>query len=63
MRNLEKFLRGRFAAALVAVLVGFAISAIVLAAAGFAVTDTVESSITGKRAGNVEYLVRAVFQG
>ena len=34
-----------------------------LAAAGFAVTDTVESSITGKRAGNVEYLVRAVFQG
>ncbi len=35
MRNLEKFLRGRFAAALVAVLVGFAISAIVLAAAGF----------------------------
>jgi simple sugar transport system permease protein len=33
--KLEKFLRGRFAAALVAVLVGFAISAIVLAAAGY----------------------------
>ena len=28
---------------------------------GFSVTDTVESSITGKRSGNVEYLVRAVF--
>ncbi|MBO4365982.1 MAG: TlyA family RNA methyltransferase [Eggerthellaceae bacterium] len=28
---------------------------------GFSVTDIVESSITGKRAGNVEYLVRAVF--
>lgn len=34
-----------------------------LRAAGFSVTDTVESSITGKRAGNVEYLVRAVFGG
>ena len=35
MSKLEKFLRGRFAAALVAVLVGFAISAVVLAAAGY----------------------------
>ncbi|MBP3893761.1 MAG: ABC transporter permease [Atopobiaceae bacterium] len=35
MRNFEKFLRSRFAAALIAVLVGFAISAIVLAAAGY----------------------------
>ena len=35
MSKLEKFLRGRFAAAVVAVLVGFAISAIVLAAAGY----------------------------
>ena len=31
--------------------------------AGFSVTDTVESSITGKRSGNIEYLVRAVFFG
>lgn len=31
--------------------------------AGFDVTDTVESSIVGKRSGNIEYLVRAVFQG
>ena len=30
--------------------------------AGFRVSDVVESSITGKRAGNVEYLVRAVFE-
>lgn len=35
MSKLEKFLRSRFAAALMAVLVGFVISAIVLAAAGF----------------------------
>lgn len=34
-----------------------------LRAAGFSVTDTVESPITGKRVGNVEYLVRAVFEG
>lgn len=33
-----------------------------LAAAGFAVTGTVESPITGAE-GNVEYLVRAVFEG
>jgi simple sugar transport system permease protein len=33
--KLEKFLRGRFAAALMAVLVGFAISAVVLIAAGY----------------------------
>ena len=35
MSKLEKFLRGRFAAALVAILVGFAVAAVVLAAAGF----------------------------
>ena len=35
MSKLEKFLRGRFAAALVAVLVGFAVAAVVLAAAGY----------------------------
>ncbi len=35
MSAFEKFLRGRFAAALVAVLVGFAVSAVVLTAAGF----------------------------
>lgn len=35
MRELERFLRSRFAAALAAVLVGFAISALVLKAAGF----------------------------
>ena len=35
MSKLERFLRGRFAAALVAVLVGFAISAVVLTAAGY----------------------------
>ena len=29
--------------------------------AGFAVSGVVESPIVGKRAGNVEYLVRAVF--
>lgn len=34
-----------------------------LADAGFDVRGTVESPITGKRAGNVEYLVRAVFAG
>lgn len=34
-----------------------------LAYAGFDVTGVVESPIRGKRAGNVEYLVRAVFQG
>ena len=34
-----------------------------LVQAGFTVTDTVESSIVGKRSGNVEYLVRAVFEG
>jgi len=33
--KLEKFLRGRFAAALVAVLVGFVVAAVVLAAAGY----------------------------
>lgn len=30
---------------------------------GFDVTGVVESSITGKRRGNIEYLVRAVYQG
>lgn len=35
MSKLEKFLRGRFAAALVAVLVGFVVAAVVLAAAGY----------------------------
>ncbi len=35
MSKLEKFLRGRFAAALAAVLVGLVVSAVVLAAAGF----------------------------
>lgn len=35
MSRLEKFLRGRFAAALVAILVGFAVAAVVLLAAGF----------------------------
>ena len=35
MSKLEKFLRGRFAAALVAVLVGFPVAAVVLAAAGY----------------------------
>ena len=35
MSKLEKFLRGRFAAALVAILVGFAVAAVVLTAAGF----------------------------
>ena len=35
MSKLEKFLRGRFAAALVAVLVGFAVAAVVIAAAGY----------------------------
>lgn len=34
-----------------------------LTSVGFGVTDTVESSIVGKRSGNIEYLVRAVFQG
>lgn len=34
-----------------------------LARAGFAVSGVVESSIRGKRSGNVEYLVRAVFRG
>ena len=34
-----------------------------LAQAGFDVTGVVESSIRGKRSGNVEYLVRAVFRG
>lgn len=33
-----------------------------LAAAGFNVTGVVESPIKGRRSGNVEYLVRAVFQ-
>ncbi|MBR2681664.1 MAG: ABC transporter permease [Atopobiaceae bacterium] len=35
MSKLEKFLRGRFAAALVAILFGFAVAAVVLLAAGF----------------------------
>lgn len=35
MEKLEKFLRSRFATALVAVLIGFVVSAIILAAAGF----------------------------
>ena len=30
---------------------------------GFCVTDTVESSIVGKRSGNIEYLVRAEYRG
>lgn len=34
-----------------------------LSQSGFEVTDVVESSITGKRSGNVEYLVRAVMGG
>ncbi len=34
-----------------------------LAQAGFSVSGVVESSIRGKRSGNVEYLVRAVFRG
>lgn len=34
-----------------------------LAQAGFQVSGTVESPIAGKRAGNVEYLVKAVFVG
>lgn len=34
-----------------------------LAEVGFRVTGAVESPITGKRAGNVEYLLHAVFEG
>ena len=34
-----------------------------LVAAGFDVTGVVESSIRGKQSGNIEYLVRAVFDG
>ena len=34
-----------------------------LADAGFSVTGVVESSIRGKQSGNIEYLVRAVFDG
>ena len=35
MSKLEKFLRGRFAASLAAVIIGFAVASVVLAVAGF----------------------------
>ena len=35
MNKVEKFLRGRFASALVAVIIGFAVAAVVLVAAGY----------------------------
>lgn len=47
MSKLEKFLRGRFAAAIVAIIVGFAVAAVVLAAAGYNPIDSFAALFQG----------------
>ena len=47
MRGLEKFLRGRFAAAAIAVLIGLLVAAIVLITAGYDPIASFAALITG----------------
>ena len=61
MSKLEKFLRSRFAAALVAVLVGFAVSAIVLAAAGFSPIGSFAALLKGAF-GKPKYIANVIIK-
>ena len=61
MSKLEKFLKSRFAAALVAVLVGFAVSAIVLAAAGFSPIGSFAALLKGAF-GKPKYIANVIIK-
>lgn len=61
MSKLEKFLRGRFAAALVAVLVGLVVSAVVLAAAGFNPIQSFAALLSGAF-GKPKYIANVIIK-